>query len=124
VLRPGLHDAGLAHELADADLFILATRTRCGRRPSGEGFGLVLLEAQVAGTPVIGPAFGGSHDAFIDRVTGLAPIDETAGALIAVLGDLLEDRAQLGRMGKHAAEWAKSYFLPQQYAARAVARLL
>jgi phosphatidyl-myo-inositol dimannoside synthase len=123
-LRPGLDDASLAGELADADLFVLATRTRCGRRPSGEGFGLVLLEAQVAGTAVVGPAFGGSHDAFVDHVTGLAPADETAGALAAVLADLLRDRARLERMGKHAAEWARRYFLPQRYAARAVACLL
>lgn len=123
-LRPGLDDADLARQLADADLFILATRTRYGRRPSGEGFGLVLLEAQVVGTPVVGPAFGGSHDAFVDRVTGLAPADETTAALEAVLGDLLRDRARLERMGKDAAEWARSYFLPQRYASRAVSHLL
>jgi phosphatidyl-myo-inositol dimannoside synthase len=124
MLRPGLDDLALARQLADADLFVLATRTRCGRSPSGEGFGLVLLEAQVAGTPVIGPAFGGSYDAFADRATGVAPADETTVALVAVLADLLRDRTQLERMGKHAAEWARSYFLPQQYAARAVAHLL
>ena len=123
-LRPGLDDAGLAHELADADLFVLATRTKCGRRPSGEGFGLVLLEAQIAGTPVLAPAFGGSHDAFVDRVTGLAPADETTGALAALLNDLLRDRVRLQRMGTHAAVWARSYFQPQRYAARAAARLL
>jgi phosphatidyl-myo-inositol dimannoside synthase len=123
-LRPGLDDAGLARELADADLFVLATRTKCGRRPSGEGFGLVLLEAQVAGTAVVGPAFGGSHDAFVDHVTGLAPADETAAALAAVLADLLRDRMRLERMGKLAAEWARRSFLPQRYAAQAVARLL
>jgi phosphatidylinositol alpha-1,6-mannosyltransferase len=123
-LRPGLEDVALARQLADADLFVLATRTRCGRSPSGEGFGLVLLEAQVAGTPVIGPAFGGSYDAFADRVTGVAPADETTAALVAALADLLRDRTQLERMGKQAAEWARSYFLPQQYAGRAVAHLL
>jgi phosphatidylinositol alpha-1,6-mannosyltransferase len=123
-LRPGLDDVSLARELADADLFVLATRTRCGRGASGEGFGLVLLEAQVAGTPVVAPAFGGSHDAFADRVTGLAPIDETAGALVAVLDDLLRDRERLQRMGKHAAEWARTYFQPRRYAGEAVARLL
>jgi phosphatidylinositol alpha-1,6-mannosyltransferase len=123
-LRPRLDDAGLAHELADADLFVLATRTKCGHRPSGEGFGLVLLEAQVAGTPVVAPAYGGSHDAFVDRVTGFASADETAGALAALLGDLLRDRARLELMGKYAADWARSYFQPQLYSARAVARLL
>ena len=62
VLRAGLSDRELACELAAADLFVLATRTVTGRRPSGEGFGVALLEAQVAGTPVIGPAYGGSHE--------------------------------------------------------------
>lgn len=123
-LVPSLDDAGLAGELADADLFVLATRTACGRQASGEGFGLALLEAQVAGTAVVGPAFGGSHDAFVDRVTGLAPADETSATLAALLSGLLRDRALLERMGKQAAEWARSYFQPQQYAARAVARLL
>ena len=80
-LRPGVTDGESARELAEADLFVLATRTKARRHASGEGFGLVLLEAQVAGTPVIGPAFGGSHDAYIDGVTGIAPTDETAGAL-------------------------------------------
>jgi phosphatidyl-myo-inositol dimannoside synthase len=55
-LRAGLSDDEFARELAAADLFVLATRTRRGRHPSGEGFGLVLLESQVAGTPVVGPA--------------------------------------------------------------------
>ena len=123
-LRPGLDDASMARELAAADLCVLATRTRYGRRPSGEGFGLVLLEAQVAGTPVVGPAFGGSHDAFVDGVTGVAPAGESAGALAAVLRDLFRDRTLLERMGKQAAEWSRNYFGPQQYAALAATRLL
>jgi glycosyltransferase involved in cell wall biosynthesis len=123
-VRPGLSDRELAGQLAAADLFVLATRTRCGRRPSGEGFGLVLLEAQVAGTPVVAPAFGGSHDAFIDGVTGVAPRDETTESLTKVLGDLLQDPARLGPMSKQAAGWARKRFAPDRYAALATARLL
>ncbi len=66
-IRPGLADRELAVQLARSDLFVLATRTRSGRRPCGEGFGLVLLEAQVAGTAVVGPAHGGSPDAYLDE---------------------------------------------------------
>jgi len=123
-LRPGLTDRELAHQLAAADLFVLATRTRLGRQPSGEGFGLVLLEAQVAGTPVIGPAYAGSHDAFIDRITGVAPADETAGSLARLLEELLKDPMRLAQMGTRAAEWARECFAPQTYASRVVARLL
>jgi phosphatidyl-myo-inositol dimannoside synthase len=123
-LRPGLTDRELAGELAAADLFVLATRTRPGRDPSGEGFGLVLLEAQVAGTPVIGPACGGSHDAYVDGITGRTPIDETSMSLTAILSELVRDRYRLQQMGRRAADWSREYFAPEQYASRVVAGLL
>jgi phosphatidyl-myo-inositol dimannoside synthase len=123
-LLTNLTDQELAGQLAAADLFVLATRTKRGSRPSGEGFGFVLLEAQITGTPVIGPAFGGSHDAFIDRVTGFAPDDETTEALARILGEALEDPLRLARMGARAAEWARESFAPESYPARVVARLL
>jgi glycosyltransferase involved in cell wall biosynthesis len=123
-LRPGLTDSALAGQLADADLFVLATRTRLGRNASGEGFGLVLLEAQIAGTPVLAPAYGGSHDAYIDRTTGVAPTDESAEALARVLDGLVADPRRLTQMGSHAAEWARESFAPDRYAPLAVARLL
>ncbi len=123
-VRSGLTDAELAAELADADLFVLATRTRRGRGACGEGFGLVLLEAQVAGTAVVGPASGGSREAYLDGVTGVAPVNESAEALARTLTGLLGDPALVARMGRGAACWAQAAFEPAQYAARAVQRLL
>jgi glycosyltransferase involved in cell wall biosynthesis len=124
VLRPGLGDDDLARELAAADLFVLATQTRCGHRAVGEGFGLVLLEAQAAGTPVIAPAYGGSREAYVEGVTGVAPPDESAEALTRTLHDLLKDPARLARMGRHAAQWTRQAFAPERYAQLAVRRLL
>ena len=123
-LRPGLNDAELAARFAQASLFVLATRTRPGRRPSGEGFGLVLLEAQVAGTAVVGPAHGGSPGAYLDGVTGETPRDESVPALAQVLDGLLARPARLGRMGARGAQWARARFDPDRYAALAVDRLL
>jgi phosphatidylinositol alpha-1,6-mannosyltransferase len=123
-LRPGLSDRELAGQLAAADLFVLATRTRRGPHPSGEGFGLVLLEAQVAGTPVIAPAFGGCRDAYIECLTGAAPADETSESLGRILRELLQDPARLERMSEHAAGWARERFAPERYAALAASRLL
>jgi phosphatidyl-myo-inositol dimannoside synthase len=123
-LRAGLSDADLAARFAQADLFVLATRTRPGRRPSGEGFGLVLLEAQVAGTAVVGPALGGSPDAYLDGVSGATPRDESAAALAAILDDLAGQRARLAEMGQRGAAWARARFAPDRYAALAVDRLL
>jgi phosphatidyl-myo-inositol dimannoside synthase len=123
-LLSGLSDRELALKLAGAGLFVLATRTRVGRDASGEGFGLVLLEAQVAGTPVIAPACGGSHDAYLDQVTGVAPTEETAESLSETLGELLRDPCRLAHMGHRASEWAREAFSPEHYSAQAVARLL
>ena len=123
-LRAGLTDNELARELAAADLLVLATRTRTGRRACGEGFGLVLLEAQLAGIPVVAPAHGGSHDAFVNEVTGLAPADESTEALAKVLAELLGDPSRLAQMGKRAGEWAREAFAPERYSSLAVTRLM
>lgn len=123
-LRPGLTDTELAARFAEASLFVLATRTRHGRRPSGEGFGLVLLEAQVAGTAVVGPAHGGSPGAYLDGVTGATPRDESVAALAELLDDLTRQPARLAEMGKQGALWARARFAPDRYAALAADRLL
>jgi len=123
-VRPGLGDDDLACELAAADLFVLATQTRGGRHAVGEGFGLVLLEAQAAGTPVVAPAYGGSREAYIEGITGVAPADESAEALTRTLQDLLKDPARLAWMGRQAVQWTRQAFAPERYAQLAVSRLL
>lgn len=123
-LRPGLRDEELARELAAADLFVLATRTSRGGRAVGEGFGLVLLEAQAASTPVVAPAYGGSRDAYIEGITGVSPPDESVQALAVVLDDLLKDPSRLAWMGTRAARWAQQAFAPESYAQLAIRKLL
>jgi phosphatidyl-myo-inositol dimannoside synthase len=123
-IRADLTDEELADQLASADLLVLATRTRSGRNPCGEGFGLVLLEAQVAGTPVIAPAHGGSHDAYIEGVTGMAPTDESVPALARVLRNMLGQPDRLAQMSKSAADWSRECFAPRPYAELAARRLL
>ncbi|WP_044883011.1 MULTISPECIES: glycosyltransferase family 4 protein [Frankia] len=109
-------DEDLARFYATADLFALCTRTRPrGPAASGEGYGIVLLEAQLAGCAVVGPASGGSHDAYQDGVTGSTPVDESAEALADVLRAMLADRARLARIGRRAAEWAAAATRPDDY---------
>ncbi|MCK9876456.1 glycosyltransferase family 4 protein [Frankia sp. Ag45/Mut15] len=112
-------DEELARLYATADLFVLCTRTHTptrGRPASGEGYGIVLLEAQLAGCAVVGPASGGSHDAYQDGVTGQTPVDESAAALTEILRGMLADRARLARTGRRAAEWAEAATRPDDYA--------
>jgi phosphatidyl-myo-inositol dimannoside synthase len=51
-----------------ADVFVMPAREE---RPDVEGFGLVFLEANACGTPVIGSTSGGISDAVVDGETGL-----------------------------------------------------
>lgn len=123
-LRVGLTDTELADKIATADLFVLATRNSIGRHPHGEGFGLVLLEAQVAGTPVIAPAHGGSSDAYVEGVTGISPVNESSQALAKAINEMLEDPIRLELMGKRASQWARESFAPESYARLVASRLL
>jgi len=123
-LRVGLSDFELARQFAAAKLFVLATRMRRGRRASGEGYGMVLQEAQLAGVPVVAPAYGGSHEAFVDGLTGAAPVDESVGALGKTLAGLLGNAKTLDQMSRKAAEVADQRLNPRRYARLVVDRLL
>jgi glycosyltransferase involved in cell wall biosynthesis len=98
----------------EASLFVLATRTRpwdCSA-PSGEGLGLVLAEAQLAGLPVIAPASGGSSSAYLDGETGLRPIDESAQSLARCMLKVLSDPLRYVQLSRRALEWAPRKFDP------------
>lgn len=116
-------DDELARLYAEADVFVLATRTRVVPPASGEGFGIVLVEAQLTGTPVIAPAFGGSNDAFIEGITGLKPVDESVEALESALALLAENPMFRAKIAHNARVWSGAMFEPSR-ASGAVAPVL
>ena len=73
---------------------------------------------------MVGPAHGGSPDAYLDGVTGATPKDESSAALTGVLDEFARQPARLSEMGKRGAAWARARFAPDRYAALAVDRLL
>jgi phosphatidylinositol alpha-1,6-mannosyltransferase len=85
---------------------------------------MALLEAQIAGTAVVAPAFGGSGDAFQPAITGLAPVDESPEALAGVLAELLYDEDRRGKLGHAAAAWSQARFEPTTYGNRVLRTLL
>lgn len=105
---------------AKAHLFVLGTREGPSRRrrDPGDEFGLALVQAQVAGVPVVAPASGAAGDAFVEGVTGLRPTDPSPEALADCMRALLEDEAALQRASRNARLWATSNFLPERFAAR------
>ncbi|WP_239382257.1 glycosyltransferase family 4 protein [Frankia sp. CIT1] len=123
-LRVSPSDAELAELYAKAGLFALCTRTRVGHPSSGEGFGIVLVEAQLAGCPVIAPFSGGSADAYVAGLTGWSPVDESTQALADLLLRLLSDPVRCAAAGLRAREWARTVTEPVAYAEQACRLLL
>jgi phosphatidylinositol alpha-1,6-mannosyltransferase len=72
----------------------------------GEGFGIVYLEANAHGLPVVAGNVGGALDAVIDGRTGVLVDPRDHVALADAVSDLLLDRrraAELARMGRERA---------------------
>jgi glycosyltransferase involved in cell wall biosynthesis len=71
---------------------------------SGEGFGLVFLEAMARGKPVIGGAHGGTPDVIEDTVTGFLVPHGDVKQLSRSLETLLVDPQRASQMGARALE--------------------
>jgi phosphatidyl-myo-inositol dimannoside synthase len=110
--------AALVGCYAKATLFALATRQQGRPRPAGEGFGIVLAEAALAGLPVLGPAYGGSRDAFIEGVTGASPRDQSLDSLTDILRWMFDNPNEVETMGANGRRWARRAFDPDSYPAR------
>jgi phosphatidylinositol alpha-1,6-mannosyltransferase len=91
---PGLSRGRLAACYAQAEVFALPS--------TGEGFGLVFLEAMAFGTPIVAVAAGGSTDLVENEINGLLVPAHNPKLLANALARLLSDddlRATLGRRG-------------------------
>ncbi len=97
------HDELVDH-YALADVFIMANR----ELPSGEteGFGLVFLEANACGVPVIAGCAGGSVDAVTDGVNGLLVDGEDVGAIVAGVRSIFHDAALRAKLVEQGLEIA------------------
>lgn len=71
-------------------------------RDDVEGFGIVYLEAAVAGLPSVGGMDSGATDAIVDGTTGLLVDGHDTGAIVAALESLLRDPVGAERMGAAA----------------------
>ena len=83
--------------LASADLFVWPGVT--------EAYGMVYLEAQAAGTPVVALASGGTASTFVPGVTGVLVSPCTPQAYADAIAGLLRDQARRIEMGCAAARF-------------------
>jgi glycosyltransferase involved in cell wall biosynthesis len=86
----------------DCDVFVLPSRY--------EGLGRVLIEAAMAGAPIVTTAIGPSAEAVLpNRSALLAPPDDPA-ALAAAIGTLLDQPEMARAMGERGRQFARQQF--------------
>lgn len=95
-------------ELQRARVFCLPSITAANG--DAEGFGMVLLEAQAMGVPVVSSARGGAQEGLREGRTGFAFPEGDADALAPLLVRLLRDDAEWARMSQAGPGFVRSEF--------------
>jgi len=86
-----------------------------------EGFGLAMLEAMLAGKPVVAARAGSAPELVVDGQTGLlVPVDD-ARALARAVNELLADPERAAELGRAGLERARSEFSVAKMAERTIA---
>lgn len=98
----GISREQLAACYAHAQIFALPS--------TGEGFGIVFVEAMAFGLPVVGIAAGGVTDIVQDGVNGLFVPAKDPAALANALARLLSDSALRSRLGHNGAETVRQRY--------------
>lgn len=106
----------------DGDIFVMpsvAERRAAGW--TGEGFGIVYIEASAFGLPVIAGNGGGAPEAVQDGVTGYVVDGRDAGAVAAALIRLIKDRPLRERIGAAGRQWVAERFTFERFVKDAAA---
>jgi phosphatidylinositol alpha-1,6-mannosyltransferase len=106
-LRINCDDDDLIHCYQQCDLFALPNREVNG---DFEGFGMVLLEAQACGRPVLAGTSGGTAETLLPGKTGRVVCCEQNEPLARVVIELLSDRQKVETMGQAARQWVVERF--------------
>ena len=77
---------------------------------TGEGFGIVYLEAAACGRPVIASTEGGAPEAIIPGKTGFLVDPRSPEAIADALAILLADPAEADKMGRAGRVWVETNF--------------
>ncbi|MFA4954515.1 MAG: glycosyltransferase family 4 protein [Patescibacteria group bacterium] len=97
----GADDATKWRWMAAADVFLMPTREEAD---DVEGFGIVYLEAALAGVPSIAGKSGGAPEAVLDKKTGVLVDPGSVVEVEAALYDLLEHRESAEWLGLKAKQ--------------------
>ncbi|MDO4908754.1 MAG: glycosyltransferase family 4 protein [Corynebacterium sp.] len=98
-----LSDEDLVLALGAADVFAMPCRTRGGGLDV-EGLGIVYLEAQAAGIPVVAGNSGGAPEA-VSTGTGIVVNGRDLDAIYSAIAELLENKDLATAMGEAGRDW-------------------
>lgn len=102
-----IDDGDLAETYGAADVFLQPNREVDG---STEGFGVVFLEANACGLPVIGGRDGGTAGAIIDGETGFRVDGSDVSAVQSAIESLARDKALRDDMSKRGVARVRNSF--------------
>lgn len=103
----------LPAHFAAADVFAMPCRERRGGFEV-EAFGIVFIQAEAVGVPVVAGDIGGVPDSLVEGETGVLVDGRSAEAVAAALGDLLVDDERRRSMGAAAARFVTEGFTWQR----------
>jgi glycosyltransferase involved in cell wall biosynthesis len=88
-------------------------RCRAVLMPGVEDFGMVPVEAQACGRPVVALAEGGAVESVVDGVTGVLVQDRSVEAFAAALRDVSSRQFDTAAIRRHAGSFGKARFQEQ-----------
>ena len=100
-------ETALTEALSAADLFVMPNVPVAGDM---EGFGVVMLEAALSGTPVVASRLEGIRDVVVDGDNGYFVTPRDAEGYAARITSLLSDRDALAALSKRAARTSRERF--------------
>jgi glycosyltransferase involved in cell wall biosynthesis len=96
--------------LPDDDVRTLYRRSGVVLLPGEEDFGIVPLEAQACGRPVVALNRGGAMETVVGGITGVLVDEPSPDAFAAAIGDALDTRYDSGAIRGHAERFSRRRF--------------
>jgi glycosyltransferase involved in cell wall biosynthesis len=106
-------DVEFAGWLADEQIRTLYQGCRAVLMPGVEDFGMVPVEAQACGRPIVALAEGGAVESVIDGVTGMLVQDRSVEAFAAALREVSSRPFDSAAIRRHAESFSKARFQQQ-----------
>ena len=106
-------DVEFAGWLADEKIRDLYQGARAVLMPGVEDFGMVPVEAQACGRPVVALAEGGAVESVVDGITGVLVQDSSVEAFATALRDVSSRAFDSAAIRRHAESFSKARFQQQ-----------